>query len=117
MVRGRGSLARYATPRVVEALDAARQADDEGRSALDRCRKLRPVRVEEIGPDTFREDSGAAREAPKLDANAAAKLQAALEVLEPALRRAEQKDNDLINAIRDDLETRPSQARPASKFS
>jgi len=73
--------------------------------------------VEEIGPDTFREDSGAAREAPKLDANAAAKLQAALEVLEPALRRAEQKDNDLINAIRDDLETRPSQARPASKFS
>jgi len=73
--------------------------------------------VEEVGPDTSGEDSGGAREAPKLDADAAAKLQAALEVLEPALRRAEQKDNDLINAIRDDLDKRPSQARPASKVS
>lgn len=107
----------YATPRVAEALDAARQADDEARSALDRCRELRPVRVEEVGPDTFREDSSAVPEAPKLDPNAAAKLQAALEALEPALRRAEQQDNDLINAIRDDLEARPSQALPASKFS
>jgi len=112
-----GALLAYATPRVVEALDAARQADGEARSALDRCRELRPVRVEEVGPDTSGEDSGGAREAPKLDADAAAKLQAALEVLEPALRRAEQKDNDLINAIRDDLDKRPSQARPASKVS
>jgi hypothetical protein len=35
-----GTLLAYATPKVITALDAARQADDAARIALGRCRKL-----------------------------------------------------------------------------
>lgn len=104
----------YATPKVVKALDAAREADDAARALLDSCQKLRPPI--EIPLELSREDSGASPEASMPIAEADAKFQAALVVLEPMVLNAEQKDNDLINAIRDDLEARPSQAHHPAKL-
>jgi len=108
-----GTLLAYATPRVITALDAARQADDAARIALARCRQLLPGR--DIVPPAFTEDPDAPpEEAPKPDANAEVEaLLEAAKALESALEEAEQKDNDLIDAIRGDLDAKPSQARPA----
>lgn len=108
-----GTLRAYATPEVIKALDAAREADAAARAFLDSCHKLRPTI--EIPLEETPEEPGAAQEAPVPDAEADAKFQSALEALEPALRNADEKDNDLIKAIRDDLKARPGQARPATR--
>jgi hypothetical protein len=110
-----GSLLAYATPKVIKALDAAREADDAARALLDSCQKLRPPI--EIPLELSGEDSGASPEASMPIAEADAKFRVALEALEPMVRNAEQKDNDLINAIRDDLEARPSQRIIRSNYS
>jgi hypothetical protein len=79
-------------------------------SPLGRCRRLSG---KEITLDDLLKDSDASpKEAPKPDATAQAELEAAAKALESALGEAEQKDNDLIDAIRDDLDAKPSQARP-----
>jgi hypothetical protein len=107
-----GTLLAYATPKVITALDAARQADDAARIALGRCRQLSG---KYIALDDFLKDSDASpQEAPKPDANAQAELEAAAKALESALGEAEQKDNDLINAIRDELDAKPSEARTSA---
>ena len=103
-----GTLLAYATPKVIMALDAARHADDAARIAFDCCWELQPV--EDIVRGASPRDPGAAPEALKPDANAEAELRAAQEALKCALEDAEQKDKDLINAIRDDLAAKPSQA-------
>lgn len=107
-----GTLLAYATPRVITALNAARQADDAARIALGRCWKLsrRDIALD----DTLKGSDASPEEALKPDANAEAQLEAAAKALESALGEAEQKDNDLIDAIRVDLDAKPSQA-PASQ--
>jgi hypothetical protein len=108
-----GTLLAYATPKVITALDAARQADDAARIALGRCRKLSG---KGIALDDLLKDSDASpEEARKPDANAQAELEAAAKALWSALGEAEQKDNHLIDAIRDDLDAKPSQARQPAK--
>ncbi len=102
-----GTLLAYASPKVITALDAARQADDAARIALGRCRELSGKKIALNDPS---EDSDASpEEAQKPDANAQEELEAAGKALQSALGEAEQKDNDLIDAIRDDLDAKPSQ--------
>jgi hypothetical protein len=112
-IEAEGTLLAYATPRVIKALDAAREANDAARALIDSCQKLRPTI--DIPLELTREDSAVAPEDSMQDAEAEAKFQAALQALEPVVENAEQKDNDLINAIRNDLDARPSQAPPPAK--
>jgi hypothetical protein len=103
-----GALLAYATPKVITALNAAREADDAARNALADCWQLLPERdfVVRVLP----EDSDASpEEAPTPDANAQAKLEKAAKALESAFEEADRKDDDLINAIRGELDAKPSQ--------
>jgi len=111
-----GTLLAYATEAVIAALEAARQADETARIALDRCWELQSP--EDTRASSYSEEPAAdLLGASKPDPDAQAKLSAAQNDLKCALEEAECKDNDLINAIRNDLNAKPSKVRPQAKSS